>query len=263
MAAARRRGPPRSRSSSPGSTFRLRLRARRRRRSPSCSPRCCIRSRPATAASRKPGADLHATLTVPFSTALRGVQRQVVVTRQESCPACRGSRARQGTTEGRCAQCQHRQRALGARAHGVLEAAAPRAAGPGASASSGAGSAAAQGRVVRSEAITSVRAAGHRRRRRGCGSPSTGTRARHGGRTGDLYVAVHVTAASAAAPRGGRRAHAGAGGGPRSGARHAHRAADLRRYRAGCGCRRARRRGSGSGSAAAACRQRVRRAAAI
>src|SRR6188474_1022991 len=46
---------------------------------------------PADTGKPEAGADLHATLTVTFMEAMRGVQRQVVVTRQEICPSCRGS----------------------------------------------------------------------------------------------------------------------------------------------------------------------------
>src|SRR4051812_26322094 len=39
----------------------------------------------------EPGADLHAAVTVTFEEALRGVDRQVVVTRQVPCSACAGA----------------------------------------------------------------------------------------------------------------------------------------------------------------------------
>ena len=70
----------------------------------------------------EPGADLHATLTVPFEDrSCTGDERQVVVTRQVSCSACRGA-GRPATPEGRCARCDGRgPDPLGARPHGVHE----------------------------------------------------------------------------------------------------------------------------------------------
>ena len=49
-----------------------------------------------------PGADIHAALTIPFEEAMRGVERQVIVTRQDACPGCGGA-GRVRTPELRCA----------------------------------------------------------------------------------------------------------------------------------------------------------------
>src|SRR4051812_29438503 len=60
---------------------------------------------PTAARGAEIGADLHVTLTVPFADAVRGVERQVLLTRQIECSACRGA-GQIGTTEGKCAHCQ-------------------------------------------------------------------------------------------------------------------------------------------------------------
>jgi molecular chaperone DnaJ len=138
----------------------------------------------------EPGADLHATLTVPFLDALRGVQRQVVVTRQEMCPSCRGS-GHVKTAEGRCAQCHATGNVRWARGHMVFSKPCGACGGSGRQRHQRCAVCAAHGRVVRSEAIAvfvppgiadggRLRIAEH------------GHAGRHGGRTGDLYVTVHV-----------------------------------------------------------------------
>src|SRR5215204_1837391 len=48
--------------------------------------------------------EAYATLAVSFMEAMRGIQRQVVVTRQEICLACRGSGS-VSTPEARCVPC--------------------------------------------------------------------------------------------------------------------------------------------------------------
>ena len=69
----------------------------------------------------EPGADLHAALTLPFAAAVRGVERQVVVTRQVRAARAR-ARAR-GVDAGKCAHCQGAGQIRWARGpHGVLEA---------------------------------------------------------------------------------------------------------------------------------------------
>ena len=68
---------------------------------------------PAAGAGRpEPGADLHATLAVPFEVQFTGDERQVVVTRQVPCGACRGTGLRV-TVEGRCPRCEGAARPAG------------------------------------------------------------------------------------------------------------------------------------------------------
>ncbi len=137
------------------------------------------------------GADLHATLTVPFLDTLRGVHRQVVVTRQESCPACQGS-GHVKATEGRCGQCHATGSVRWARGHMVFSKPCAACGGTGRQRQQRCGVCGEHGRVVRSEAITVFVppgiADGGRLR-----VVEHGHAGRHGGRTGDLYVTVHVT----------------------------------------------------------------------
>jgi len=61
-----------------------------------------------TTARRAPrrGADLRYDLTIAFEEAISGAQKDIQVTRQEVCEACRGSGAEPGTTPTRCAVCK-------------------------------------------------------------------------------------------------------------------------------------------------------------
>jgi curved DNA-binding protein CbpA len=69
------------------------------------------------------GADLHATISLSFEDALRGVERQVVVMRQIECGACRVPRRRRSADPGDAllAVSRRRQDALGTRTYGVYE----------------------------------------------------------------------------------------------------------------------------------------------
>ncbi|MDQ3348836.1 MAG: DnaJ domain-containing protein, partial [Acidobacteriota bacterium] len=51
------------------------------------------------------GADVHAAVTLTFDESIRGIERQVVVTRQVECGVCGGA-GRIRTREGRCPHCQ-------------------------------------------------------------------------------------------------------------------------------------------------------------
>ena len=136
------------------------------------------------------GADLHATLTVTFMEAMRGVQRQVVITRLDLCGACRGT-ASVTTPEGRCQHCQASGSVRWARGHMVFSKPCAVCAGTGRQRQQRCGACAAQGRVVRSEGVTVFvppgAADGARLRVVGKGHGG-----RHGGPTGDLYVTVRV-----------------------------------------------------------------------
>ena len=137
------------------------------------------------------GADLHAALTVPFVDAMRGVQRQVVVTRQEVCPACSGA-GQVRTAESRCSPCHGSGTVRWARGHMVFAKPCVACAGTGRQRQQRCAVCAAQGRVVRSEAIPVFVPPGTHDGAR-LRVPDRGHAGRHGGRTGDLYVAVHVT----------------------------------------------------------------------
>ena len=136
------------------------------------------------------GADLHASLAVPFVDAARGTRRQVVVTRQDVCSACSG-RGHVPTQEGRCSACHATGRTRSARGHMVFSKICRVCGGSGRLRLQRCAICNAQGRVVRTEAVAVDVPAGvadgdHLR------IPGKGHAGRNGGRSGDLYVTVHV-----------------------------------------------------------------------
>ena len=138
----------------------------------------------------EPGADLHATVNLSFEDALHGVERQVVVTRQVPCTACRGA-GEIATTEGRCVQCQGAGKLRWARGHMVFTKACGACRGTGRERQRRCGMCAGQGRSVRSESVTVRLPAGVRDGIR-LRVPEHGHSGRLGGRNGDLYVDVAV-----------------------------------------------------------------------
>jgi molecular chaperone DnaJ len=136
------------------------------------------------------GADLHATLAISFMEAMRGVERQVVVTRQEGCPACRGSGS-VATPEARCAPCHGSGTVRWARGHMLFSKPCDACAGSGRQRQQRCGICAAQGRVVRTEGITIAVPPGVADNTR-LRIAEKGHAGRAGGRTGDLYVFVRV-----------------------------------------------------------------------
>ena len=144
----------------------------------------------ADAGKPEPGADLHATLAIAFTEAMHGVQRQVVVTRQEICPVCRGSGS-VSTVEARCVACHGSGSVRWARGHMLFSKPCAACAGTGRQHQQRCGACNAQGRVVRTEGVSVVvppgTADGARLR-----IAEKGHAGRHGGRTGDLYVLVRV-----------------------------------------------------------------------
>ena len=145
---------------------------------------------PADTGKPEPGADLHATLAVTFLDAMRGVERQVVVTRQDICPTCRGF-AHVPTPEGRCAHCHATGNVRWARGHMIFSKPCAVCGGSGRQRQQRCGVCAAQGCVVRTEGIPVFvppgTADGARIR-----LMEKGHAGRLGGGTGDLYVTVHV-----------------------------------------------------------------------
>jgi molecular chaperone DnaJ len=65
------------------------------------------------------GADLHQTIILPFEAAVRGGQRQVTVTRQERCVACRGS-GTASSVDRECTECLGSGAVKSARGHMVF-----------------------------------------------------------------------------------------------------------------------------------------------
>jgi molecular chaperone DnaJ len=136
------------------------------------------------------GADLHASLSLSFLEAMRGVERQVVVTRQVTCEACAGN-GYVNTPEGRCAHCQASGKVRWARGHMVFSKTCAACGGTGRQRQQRCAVCAGHGRGVRTEAV-SVRvpagiADGSRIR-----VAEKGHSGRYQGRAGDLYVMVHV-----------------------------------------------------------------------
>ncbi len=138
----------------------------------------------------EPGADLYAALTISFEESFRGVDRQVVVTRQVLCGVCAGT-GRIRTPEGRCGQCNATGHVRWARGHMVFAKPCAACGGTGRRRYQRCEVCSAQGRLVRSEPVP-VRVppgvpTGARLR-----VPERGHAGRRGGRNGDLYVDIHV-----------------------------------------------------------------------
>jgi molecular chaperone DnaJ len=138
----------------------------------------------------EPGADLHASLTVSFVEAVRGVERQVVVTRQNRCSRCGGS-GHVRTPEGRCLPCRGTGSMRWARGHMVFTKSCAACHGTGRQRSERCAVCLGQGHHARTEAISVSVPAGAETGSR-VRIPERGHAGRHGGPSGDLYVTVHV-----------------------------------------------------------------------
>lgn len=138
----------------------------------------------------QPGADIHAAVTVPFEDAMRGGERQVVVTRQDICGACRGTGAVR-TPEGRCAPCHGSGKVRWARGHMVFTKSCAACDGTGRQRSQRCAACTGHGLHVRSEAVSVAIPAGVHEGTR-LRIPDVGHAGRRGARNGDLYVTVHV-----------------------------------------------------------------------
>jgi molecular chaperone DnaJ len=145
---------------------------------------------PQTDRRSEPGADLHAAISLSFGDALRGVERQVVVTRQVVCAGCQGvGEIRMADT--RCAQCAGAGKVRWARGHMVFTKSCTACGGSGRERHRRCAMCAGQGRSVRSESIT-VRVPPGVRDGARLRIPDRGHSGRLGGRNGDLYVDVSV-----------------------------------------------------------------------
>ena len=138
----------------------------------------------------EPGADLHASLTVGLLDAIRGVERQVVVTRQVACVACGGA-GQSPVPEASCERCGATGRTRRARGHMVFSKACAACGGTGRRRFETCLACAGHGRTVRTEAVAVLVPPGVTEGT-GIRVPERGHAGRHGGRTGDLYVTVHV-----------------------------------------------------------------------
>jgi molecular chaperone DnaJ len=144
----------------------------------------------ATEGRPETGSDLHVSLTVSFAEAVTGAERQVLVTRQVVCGACRGA-GQIATAEARCPHCKGAGQVQWARGHMVFSKPCSMCGGQGRQSWLRCAVCAGQGRAVRSESVgVQVPAGitdGARLRLLGLGHAG-----RHGGSSGDLYVTVHV-----------------------------------------------------------------------
>ncbi len=138
----------------------------------------------------QPGPDVHASLTLGFEDAIRGAERQVVVTRQVDCAACEGSGCVR-TPDAGCQHCQATGRVRWARGHMVFAKACPACAGTGRQRAARCELCAARGRTLRSEAVPVRIPAGVEDGAR-LRVPEKGHAGHRRGRTGDLYIDIHV-----------------------------------------------------------------------
>jgi len=145
---------------------------------------------PTAARGAEIGADLHVTLTVPFADAVRGVERQVLLTRQIECSACRGA-GQIGTTEGKCVHCQGAGHVRWARGHMVFSKSCAACQGRGRQTWQRCLVCAGHGRNVRSDSISVFVPPGTTDGTQ-LRVPEGGHAGKSGGRHGDLYVSVHV-----------------------------------------------------------------------
>lgn len=138
------------------------------------------------------GADVHASLGLSFEESMRGVDRQVIVTRHVACSGCDGA-GQVRTPEGRCVHCHATGKVRWARGHMVFSKSCAACGGTGRQRFQRCGVCAGHGRAVRSEAVTVTVPAGVLNGAR-LRVPDRGHAGRRDGRTGDLYIDVHVQA---------------------------------------------------------------------
>lgn len=138
----------------------------------------------------QPGADIHAAVTVSFDESMRGVERQVVVTRQDVCGACSGTGVVR-TQEDRCAACQGSGKVRWARGHMVFTKSCAACQGAGKQQTQRCAACAGYGLRVRSEGVRVPIPAGVPEGAR-LRVADRGHAGRRGARNGDLYVNVHV-----------------------------------------------------------------------
>lgn len=138
----------------------------------------------------QPGADIHASLTVSFLDAMKGVEQQVMVTRQVPCGTCRGT-GQVRVADAKCAACGGSGRVRWARGHMVFTKDCSACGGSGLERYRRCAVCAGQGRSVRSEAVN-VRIPAGVPDGTQLRVPDRGHAGSHGGQNGDLYIHVKV-----------------------------------------------------------------------
>jgi molecular chaperone DnaJ len=136
------------------------------------------------------GADIQASLALTFEDAIRGTERQVMVSRQVACRACGGA-GEVRTAEARCAPCQGAGSIRWARGHMVFEKSCAACGGTGRQRSQRCESCAGHGRAVRTDAVAVRIPAGIPDGVR-LRLPERGHVGQDGGAAGDLYVDLRV-----------------------------------------------------------------------
>jgi molecular chaperone DnaJ len=136
------------------------------------------------------GADLHGTVSLGFDEAMRGAERQLTLTRRETCRSCRGSGVL-NVAESRCQRCQGTGVIRSRRGHMVFSKSCEACGGSGRQAQTACVSCTGLGVEMHTESITIRIPAGV-----GDGArirvPEKGNVGQRGGHVGDLYIAVHV-----------------------------------------------------------------------
>jgi molecular chaperone DnaJ len=145
---------------------------------------------PARGQGSERGVDLHATITVDFVEAMRGLERQIVVTRQVLCTVCAGT-AQVAVSEGRCPHCYGTGAVRWARGHMVFSKTCADCNGSGRMRVQRCRVCGGYGRTVRSEplavSIPPGTVDGTRLR-----LAESGHAGQYGGKPGDVYVTVQV-----------------------------------------------------------------------
>ena len=144
----------------------------------------------AQAAEPARGADLHASLSLTFEEAMRGTQRQITLTRRDTCQSCRGVGALK-IAEARCQRCQGTGLIRSRRGSMVFSKSCDACGGSGRLLQTPCGRCGGLGIEMRSETITVGIPAGVRDGAR-IRVPEKGNAGERRGRVGDLYIAIQV-----------------------------------------------------------------------
>ncbi|HKY23066.1 MAG TPA: J domain-containing protein [Vicinamibacterales bacterium] len=138
------------------------------------------------------GADLHATVALSFEEAIRGTQRQITLTRRDTCHSCRGS-GELNIAEARCQRCQGTGTIRSRRGSMVFSKSCDACGGVGRLAQVSCNTCGGAGVEIRSETVTVRIPAGV-----GDGArirvPDKGNAGSRGGHAGDLFLTVQVDA---------------------------------------------------------------------
>jgi len=142
------------------------------------------------AAEPAQGSDLHASVSLTFDEAMRGTQRQMTLTRRDTCQSCRGAGALK-IAEARCQRCQGTGLLRSRRGSMVFSKSCDSCGGSGRLQQTACGRCGGSGVEMRSEMITVGIPAGVSNGSR-IRVPEKGNVGERRGRVGDLYLAIQV-----------------------------------------------------------------------